>query len=200
MIKKTISTVLLLILLVGCGTRGASDDGRLQSVYDHVTAAFDQRYDSWTAVDKDRLRETYGIEEDMVAEIIAMEGPEKPEIFIGIRCQDGKSDAALDALKTAAKQLADRPYDTDRAEAVAQKIYVDQYDSYVFLISMGWPEEGLTGVDLAMAAEENQDKIRSAVAEAMSDLDKSDGTSEELDEAAGDAHGNYGGTGQSSEN
>lgn len=183
----SLALVLSLSVMAGC-TKKPSDEGTsstppsstepekiatgmLKTVHEGVKTAFGENYIPSQPLDAAMVEEQFGIQPDMVKEIIA-EGPmmsTHSDMFIGIEAVDeAKAKEIVTLLETYKKdQLAGHQYPMNQIKINATEIV--RYDNYVFFMPLGnvdAPEDATEEDTLKMVKDEVQ-KGYDAVKEAL---------------------------------
>ena len=185
----------LMLLLAACG-RSETGTAGLEQVFEGVLAPFGEQTGSWSTMDKTRLRSEFGITESMAEEVMAMEGEGETDLFIGIRSKTGKGAEVQQALENSADRLAQKEYARQLDQAKAACITVRRYGDTVFLVSAGraGEEEMQNGSLQDLAVQWHRQRVT-----ALDEMLGTTGTGRDddtLNTPAGEAHGNYGGTGE----
>lgn len=143
--KKVLSLLAVLCLsaglFVGCGSDSNSNtsDVSLRQIHEDIKKEYGDDYLPSVAIDNNMLKDTYGIDESWVDEVIA-EGPmmtKHVDTFIAIKAKDGKADDVEKALKEHQQKLAADADNHPENAAKLKSAQVRRHGDYVFFVMLG---------------------------------------------------------------
>lgn len=124
----------------GGDVSGAAESGKLSDIHEAVKGVFGESYIPSMSIDATMLEEQFGIEQNLIKEVIA-EGPMismHVDMFIGIEAADAeKADLIEKALTSYRDSIAKDTMQYPMNMAKVQAARVERIDNYVFFLLLG---------------------------------------------------------------